>query len=107
MHEVLSTRIISLQSDDIADKMAAPPSIAMNQVATYRELDSDLQRRSTFTVLDNEIDLKLLAKHMSVEDDIREKDEVWNWDGLFAQVSSDLKSQTKQKTDIPTEGNLI
>lgn len=97
----------AFQSDDIASKMAAPPSMSMSQVATYRELDSDLQRRSTFTLLDNEIDLKLLTKHMSVEDDVREKDAVWEWDGLFAQVSSDLKSQTKQKTDILSQGNLI
>lgn len=95
------------QTRDIKDKIAAPPSITLNQVATYRELDSDLQRHSTFTLLDNEIDLKVLAKHMSPESEVKETDVQWDWDGLFTDVSTNLKSQQRQATDISKQDHLI
>lgn len=82
--------------------MAAPPSVAMNQVATYRELDSDLLRHSSFTLLDNEIDMKILAKHMAPENEIKEEDVTWEWERLFTEVSSGLKSTAKAKADIKT-----
>nr|XP_039270162.1 intraflagellar transport protein 43 homolog [Styela clava] len=93
-----------VQNEDIAQQMAAPPSVAMNQVATYRELDSDLQRHSTFTLLDNEIDLKLLAKHMTTG--IDEPDETWDWDILFAQISGALRQKNNSSTTA-TNDKLI
>ena len=47
-------------------------SIAVNRVATFRELDNDLLRHAAFLTLDNEIDLKHLAKWLSAESEVIE-----------------------------------
>ena len=43
----------------------------MNRVATYKELDTDLFRHAAFATLDD-IDLRLLTKCMSPEQEIKE-----------------------------------
>ncbi|KAK3093318.1 hypothetical protein FSP39_014030, partial [Pinctada imbricata] len=58
------------QDDDLTTKVAYAPNVAVNRVATYRELDNDLLRQAAFLTLDNEIDLKLLTKCLSPEADI-------------------------------------
>uniref|UniRef100_A0A1I8I3I5 AGC-kinase C-terminal domain-containing protein n=1 Tax=Macrostomum lignano TaxID=282301 RepID=A0A1I8I3I5_9PLAT len=55
-------------------EMAKAPSIAVNRVATYRELDFDLNRHASFATL--------------------EPDEYWDWDRLFAEVTGDLLVDT-------------
>ena len=47
-------------------------SVVVNRVATYRELDNDLLKHAQFLTLDNEIDLKLLARGLSSEADVHE-----------------------------------
>ena len=47
---------------DLTQKIALAPQVQVNKVATFRDLDQDLLKHSAFTTLDNEIDLKLLAK---------------------------------------------
>ena len=47
-------------------------SVVVNRVATYRELDNDLLQHAQFLSLDNEVDLKLLAKSLSAEADVQE-----------------------------------
>ena len=47
---------------DLTQKIAQAPQVQVNKVATFRDLDQDLLKHSAFTTLDNEIDLKLLAK---------------------------------------------
>ena len=46
----------------MTQKIALAPQVQVNKVATFRDLDQDLLKHSAFTTLDNEIDLKLLAK---------------------------------------------
>lgn len=41
---------------------------------------------------DNEIDLKLLTKVLSPEEDVIEEDKTWDWNLLFTEVASDLQS---------------
>lgn len=81
------------QDDDIQVKVAIAPNVAVNRVATYRELDNDLLRQAAFTTLDNDIDLKLLTKNLSTEADLIEEDKPWDWDRLFTEVTSELLSQ--------------
>ena len=45
----------------MALRVAEAPSVAVNRVATYRELDSDLLRHVAFATIDD-IDLRLLTK---------------------------------------------
>lgn len=76
------------RTDDIGDKIASAPSVAVNRVATYRELDEDLLRHAAFVILDNDIDLKLLTKCLASEADVNEEDTVWEWDRLFTEVTT-------------------
>ena len=49
------------EDEDMALRVAEAPSVAVNRVATYRELDSDLLRHVAFATIDD-IDLRLLTK---------------------------------------------
>lgn len=57
------------------------------RVAAYRELNADLLRSGAFAALDG-IDLSLLARCLAPEAALAEPDELWTWDGLFAEVAS-------------------
>ncbi|XP_035214835.1 intraflagellar transport protein 43 homolog, partial [Stegodyphus dumicola] len=83
--------------DDAKDEVfsadaAKAPSLAVSRIATYQELDSDLSKHSAFQSLDG-IDLTLLTKRLLPENIVKKEDEVaWNWDTLFADVSSQVNA---------------
>ncbi|KAM4690011.1 intraflagellar transport protein 43 homolog [Rhinophrynus dorsalis] len=79
-----------VQEEDLALQVAAPPSVQVNRVMTYRDLDNDLMRHAAFQTLDGDIDLKLLTKVLSPEPEVREEDVLWDWDLLYTEVSSEL-----------------
>lgn len=81
--------IDDLQDDQLSPDIAQAPSVAINRVATYKELDTDLFRHAAFTTIDD-VNLQLLAKCLSPENDLKEKDETWTWDLLFTDVASQL-----------------
>lgn len=93
------------QEEDLANKIAAPPSIQVNRVATYRELDNDFQKHSYLLTLDNEIDLKLLGKVLAPESAIFEEDKPWDWDRLFTEVSSELQTEWEKINSSTEESN--
>ena len=76
----------------MAQRVADAPNVAVNRVDTYRELDSDLFKHAAFATLE-EIDLRLLTRHMVPEASLKEPDETWSWDKLFADVSSQMQSE--------------
>ncbi|XP_072284533.1 intraflagellar transport protein 43 homolog [Pyxicephalus adspersus] len=82
-----------VQEEDLALQVAAPPSVQVNRVMTYRDLDNDLMRHSAFQTLDGDIDLKLLTKVLSPEGEVREDDVRWDWDLLYTEVSSELLTE--------------
>jgi len=82
-----------VQEEDLTQKIALAPQVQVNKVATFRDLDQDLLKHSAFTTLDNEIDLKLLAKVLSPETEIQEADAHWDWNHLFTEVSSELRAE--------------
>uniref|UniRef100_A0A667GHL3 Tubulin tyrosine ligase like 5 n=1 Tax=Lynx canadensis TaxID=61383 RepID=A0A667GHL3_LYNCA len=82
-----------VQEEDFALQVAAPPSIQVNRVMTYRDLDNDLMKYSAFQTLDGEIDLKLLTKVLAPEHEVREDDVSWDWDRLYTEVSSELLTE--------------
>nr|XP_043902936.1 intraflagellar transport protein 43 homolog isoform X2 [Solea senegalensis] len=113
-----------VQEEDLTMQVAAPPSIQVNRVMTYRDLDNDLKYYSAFQTLDGEIDLKLLTKVLAPEQEVKEpvlsflvclllppnssslplfclsfalQDDVsWDWDHLFTEVSSELLMEWDQ-----------
>jgi len=81
-----------VEQEDLATQVAEAPSVAVNRVATYKELDSDLFKHAAFATLDD-IDLRLLTRCMAPESAIKELDETWSWDVLFTDVSSDMMTE--------------
>uniref|UniRef100_H3B9Y8 Intraflagellar transport 43 n=1 Tax=Latimeria chalumnae TaxID=7897 RepID=H3B9Y8_LATCH len=82
-----------VQEEDLTMQVAAPPSVQVNRVMTYRDLDNDLMKYAAFQTLDGEIDLKLLTKVLAPEQEIREDDVGWDWDHLYTEVSSELLTE--------------
>uniref|UniRef100_A0A9L0SPG8 Intraflagellar transport 43 n=1 Tax=Equus caballus TaxID=9796 RepID=A0A9L0SPG8_HORSE len=82
-----------VQEEDFVLQVAAPPSIQVNRVMTYRDLDNDLMKYAAFQTLDGEIDLKLLTKVLAPEHEVREDDISWDWDRLYTEVSSELLTE--------------
>ncbi|XP_073443694.1 intraflagellar transport protein 43 homolog isoform X1 [Dendrobates tinctorius] len=82
-----------VQEEDLALQVASPPSVQVNRVMTYRDLDNDLMRHAAIQILDEDIDLKLLTKVLSPEVDVREDDARWDWDLLYTEVSSELLTE--------------
>jgi len=93
--------IDEVAEEALVSQIAAPPTVALNRFATYKQLDSDLHRHVGLFTLDGDIDLKLLANVLSSEDDIREEDEPWDWDKLFAKASCDLTAPNKDDHSPP------
>ena len=61
-------------------------------MATYKELDNDLLKHVAFATVDD-IDLRLLTRSLAPETELREKDEMWNWDVLFAEITGELQKE--------------
>lgn len=92
-----------VQEEDLTMQIAAPPSIQVNRVMTYRDLDNDLKVYSAFQTLDGEIDLRLLTKVLAPEQEVKEEDVSWDWDHLFTEVSSELLMEWDQgESEEPT-----
>ncbi|XP_069494138.1 intraflagellar transport protein 43 homolog isoform X2 [Ambystoma mexicanum] len=97
-----------VQEEDLAMQVAAPPSIQVNRVMTYRDLDNDLMKYAAFQTLDGDIDLKLLTKVLAPEHEVREEDVSWDWDFLYTEVASELLTEwdqgqvEKEETTKPT-----
>ncbi|KAF7251562.1 hypothetical protein EYD10_02766 [Varanus komodoensis] len=82
-----------VQEEDFAMQVAAPPSVQVNRVLTYRDLDNDLMKYAAFQTLDGEIDLKLLSKVLAPEQEVQEDDVSWDWNHLYIEVASELLSE--------------
>nr|XP_023684313.1 intraflagellar transport protein 43 homolog [Paramormyrops kingsleyae] len=96
-----------VQEEDLTMQVAAPPSVQVNRVMTYRDLDNELMKFSAFQTLDGEIDLKLLTKVLAPEQEVREEDVGWDWDHLFTEVSSELLTewdQGEKEDQLPLAG---
>ncbi|KER23058.1 hypothetical protein T265_09000 [Opisthorchis viverrini] len=67
---------------------AEPPNVPMSRLLSYQELNAELKQGVAFQLLDNEINLKLLTNFLSPESAVQEKDEIWDWDRLIADVAA-------------------
>ncbi|XP_043248572.1 intraflagellar transport protein 43 homolog [Colletes gigas] len=84
-----------IQEDSVLSDINAA-TINVNRVAAYKELDTDLVKNAAFTSL-NGVSLSLLAEKLYTENLTKEPDEVWNWNLLFTQVSSEINSEAQKK----------
>ncbi|XP_011148581.1 intraflagellar transport protein 43 homolog B isoform X2 [Harpegnathos saltator] len=85
-----------IQEDNISPEIASAPAVNANRVTAYEELDTDLVKNAAFTSLDD-VSLSLLADKLYNENLAKEPDEVWNWNLLFTQISSEINSETQEK----------
>ncbi|XP_070166080.1 intraflagellar transport protein 43 homolog B [Polyergus mexicanus] len=85
-----------IQEDNISSEIASAPTINANRMTAYEELDTDLVKNAAFTSLDG-ISLSLLADKLYNENLAKEPDEVWNWNLLFTQISSEINSEAQEK----------
>ncbi|XP_029673392.1 intraflagellar transport protein 43 homolog isoform X2 [Formica exsecta] len=85
-----------IQEDNIPSEIASAPTINANRMTAYEELDTDLVKNAAFTSLDG-ISLSLLADKLYNENLVKEPDEVWNWNLLFTQISSEINSEAQEK----------
>lgn len=73
-------------------------SVNANRVTAYEELDTDLVKNAAFTSFDG-VSLSLLADKLYNENLVKEPDEVWNWNLLFTQISSEINSEAQKKIE--------
>lgn len=92
-----------VQEADMANQIAQAPSVTVNRVATYKELDYDLLKHAAFLTLDNETDLKVLAKALHAETEVLEPDQAWEWERLFTEVSSELHQEWDKDLEVSDE----
>ncbi|KAL5474806.1 hypothetical protein EMCRGX_G026818 [Ephydatia muelleri] len=91
-----------VQEETLTAQVAAPPSVMVNRVDTYKQLESDLHKHAGLFTLENEVDLKLLAKVLSPEADVIEEDKPWEWGKVFAELSTDIQEVwDRQQAKVP------
>jgi intraflagellar transport protein 43 len=83
--------IDELHEEEQATQIATPPSAAVLQIATYKQLDADLMKHTQLFTMNGEVNLKLLAKAISPESEVKEEEKAWEWDKLFTELSNDIK----------------
>ena len=89
-----------MQEKEFSNKISAAPTASV-QIASMNELENALQKHSAIYTLDNEIDLKTLARlALSPEAEVVEDDRKWDWNILFTQVTSELRADMEK-----TSGN--
>ena len=91
-----------VEKEDFAQRVADAPNVAVNRVDTYRELDSDLFKHAAFATLE-EVDLRLLTRRLVPESAVKEPDETWSWETLFAEVSSHMTSDWLGSEEASTD----
>ncbi|KAH7972125.1 hypothetical protein HPB52_007126 [Rhipicephalus sanguineus] len=88
------------EREDLAAQVAQAPSVPVNRVDTFQQLDNELLKQAAFTTLDG-CDLRLLAKYLTPEEYLKEPDTVWTWDTLFTEVAAEINklSDNSQEPD--------
>ncbi|KAJ9585296.1 hypothetical protein L9F63_002881 [Diploptera punctata] len=94
-----------MQDEDLVSQVAHAPSVAVNRVDTYKELDSDLFKHAAFATLDD-VNLRLLTRCLNLESEVKEPDSPWTWDLLFTDVSSELHYEWESQTRTNSEKDM-
>lgn len=84
-----------IKDEMILNEMVEAPTVSVNRVATYNELNSDLLKQGAFATLED-VDLSALATCLQNEIYLNEPDEIWTWDKLFTDVTAEINSEKPQ-----------
>ncbi|XP_012283816.1 intraflagellar transport protein 43 homolog A isoform X2 [Orussus abietinus] len=88
-----------IQEDNVLTHSVNAPSVGVNRVAAYKELDTELLRSTALASLDD-VNLSLLAEKLYPDKLVREPDDIWSWDLLFTQIASEINGETEKKTEL-------
>lgn len=86
--------------------MVEAPTVSVNRVATYNELNSDLLKQGAFATLED-VDLSALAKCLQNEIFLNEPDEIWTWDKLFTEVSAEINAEKPQSASTISDRKIV
>ncbi|CAH8450972.1 unnamed protein product [Schistosoma haematobium] len=78
----------SVEDQSTAFQGAVAPSVVINKIPAYCELTQDLLNHGTLQLLDGDINLRVLTKHLFSESELQEIDETWSWDFLFSKLKT-------------------
>ncbi|CAH8448070.1 unnamed protein product [Schistosoma mattheei] len=78
----------SVEDQSTAFQGAVAPSVVINKIPAYCELSQDLLNHGTLQLLDGNINLRVLTKHLFSESELQEIDETWSWDFLFSKLKT-------------------
>lgn len=84
-----------MDADDITMQVAAAPRHVTRKVQSFRELDHDIMH--SLPEADKHIDLSLLTSALCPKEMVEESSEVWEFDGLFENVSQQLHTFQEEK----------
>jgi len=88
----ITPEIPQLEDSIAIDGVAHAPSIVVNRVATYHQLDSTLMKHAAFSTLED-IDLSLLTRYLCSEAESMDEAVAWTWDYLYASVCSEMREE--------------
>uniref|UniRef100_G3MPJ4 Intraflagellar transport protein 43 homolog n=1 Tax=Amblyomma maculatum TaxID=34609 RepID=G3MPJ4_AMBMU len=95
-----------VEREDLTTQVAQAPSIPMNQVDTFQQLDNELLKQAAFTTLDG-CDLRLLTKYLTTEEYLKEPDVVWTWDTLFTEVANEINKPGDNSHEADDKQNML
>ncbi|XP_077537707.1 intraflagellar transport 43 isoform X2 [Haemaphysalis longicornis] len=95
-----------VEREDLTTQIAQAPSVSVNQVDTFQQLDSELLKQAAFTTLDG-CDLRLLTKYLTPEEYLKEPDVVWTWDTLFTEVSNEINKTNDAAQEVDDKQNVL
>eukprot|EP01112_Ceratiomyxa_fruticulosa_P017276 TRINITY_DN5351_c0_g1_i1.p1 TRINITY_DN5351_c0_g1~~TRINITY_DN5351_c0_g1_i1.p1 ORF type:complete len:196 (+),score=56.25 TRINITY_DN5351_c0_g1_i1:84-671(+) len=87
---------VSAPEDEIIKQIASAPAYSSPIMQSIKELDSKVQHTLPVAV-DVGVDLSILASFLCPYQLIVEQDEMWEWESLFIQISSQLQSEKEAK----------
>ncbi|GLV39970.1 Intraflagellar transport 43 [Carabus blaptoides fortunei] len=88
--------IDEIPDDMLSSDVAQAPSVAINRVTTYKELDKDLLKQNAFSQF-GDINLSHLTRFMYAEKDIRDPDVVWTKELLFNELITEYRGSVDDK----------
>ncbi|EDW45941.1 GM26053 [Drosophila sechellia] len=82
--------------DDVKDEIMLneiiePPTIGTSRSAVLKEANSDLLSQYAFSAVDG-FDLSILTDCLVPQESLNEKDDLWQWDKLFTEVTAEIHS---------------
>ncbi len=81
--------IDEVRDQELIQQTAQAPTLQVNQLISFQELDKNALKHSAFASLDG-IDLTQLTNFCLTESQVKEEDITWNWDNLMSDITSKL-----------------